>query len=92
MFYYRLLFIICYGYSVNAALADYFTGVGEFLGFAQKGDDLGDAVIDQRVPYEVSIADEKFIHEAVKLTGVALSELDSCHHRVSYYKIEVEDK
>lgn len=37
-----------------------------------------------KVPYEVSTTDEKFISEAFKLTGVALSELDSCQQRVKF--------
>lgn len=34
------------------------------------------------IPYELTSNDEKFLQEAMKLTGSPLSELDICHHRV----------
>lgn len=34
------------------------------------------------VPFELSVADEKFIADAQKYTDLALSELDLCQHRV----------
>lgn len=34
------------------------------------------------VPFELSVADEKFIADAQKYTDLSLSELDLCQHRV----------
>lgn len=79
-FLFILLHVLLYA---KAEFSDYFSAVSEFLGLGQKNDGYTGGVIEQQIPYEVSVADEKFIHEAAKLTGVALSELDSCQHRVS---------
>lgn len=80
------VFIIFILYNIecgNADLIDYFKNMGSYLGYGNKEQlYLNDDILDHTVPYEVSIPDEKFISEAAKLTGVALSELDSCQHRV----------
>lgn len=34
------------------------------------------------IPFELSLADEKFIADAQKYTDLSLSELDKCQHRV----------
>lgn len=80
--YQLLVFIILniYMLSVRCSVTDYLKSVGEYFGYTAKEVDNSD--YNNRIPYEVSIADEKFISEAAKLTGVALSELDSCQHRV----------
>lgn len=81
-----VLIILCFNaYQANATLiTDYLTSVGKFLGYNNAENiNFEDDILGQSVPYEVSIADEKFIHEAAKLTGVELSVLDSCQHRVS---------
>lgn len=74
--------ILTYLVTVNASLTSYFQQLGKYFGY---GDTAGSEIEDfynKRIPYEVSTADEKFISEAAKLTGLALSELDSCQHRV----------
>lgn len=35
------------------------------------------------IPFELSVADEKFIADAQKYTDLSLSELDICQHKVS---------
>lgn len=35
------------------------------------------------IPFELSVADEKFIADAQKYTDLSLSELDVCQHKVS---------
>ncbi|XP_044751710.1 protein brambleberry-like [Coccinella septempunctata] len=64
---------------VTPALNDYIKDWGRYFGYgeSEKIDDF-----NQNIPYEVATMDEKFISEAAKLTGVALSELDSCQQRV----------
>ena len=37
-----------------------------------------------KIPFELSVADEKFITDAQKYTDLKLSELDVCQHKVSY--------
>ncbi|XP_050309369.1 protein brambleberry-like [Anthonomus grandis grandis] len=68
----------------ESALQDYINGITSYLGFNRENDSTEVHSVEymQQIPYEVSALDEKFIQEAVKLTGVAISELDSCQHRV----------
>lgn len=40
------------------------------------------SVSTSSVPFELSVADEKFIADAQKYTDLSLSELDLCQHRV----------
>lgn len=72
-------------YQVNAlgSVTDYLKSVGEYFGYSQHKN-LNENEFTNKIPYEVSTADEKFISEAAKLTGLALSELDSCQHRVRF--------
>ena len=63
---------------VESSLIDY---VKNYFNYEEPETDVGEFA--QRIPYEVSTVDEKFISEAAKLTGVALSELDSCQQRVN---------
>lgn len=69
-------------HQAEASFGDYVNSIGSYFSSEKtvESEDSGD--LPQKIPYEVSIADEKFISEAAKLTGVALSELDSCQHRV----------
>ncbi|KAI4465757.1 protein gamete expressed 1 [Holotrichia oblita] len=67
----------------NAFVSEYFKGVTEFFGFNKE--QPTEAIVgefNKGVLYEVSTVDEKFISEAAKLTGVALSELDKCQQRI----------
>ncbi|KAJ8939936.1 hypothetical protein NQ318_007864 [Aromia moschata] len=66
---------------VQCSLSDYINSIGSYFGFQQGGDDAVE-IYDQNIPYEVSTIDDKFLAEAAQLTGVALSELDSCQQRV----------
>lgn len=71
--------------STNAFINDYISNVKHYLGIGnQNHDEETEEVFQRKVPYEVSTVDEKFLSEAAKLTGVVLSELDSCQHRVNY--------
>ncbi|XP_064212659.1 protein brambleberry isoform X2 [Tribolium castaneum] len=68
-------------WQVQTGFTDYVKTIGSYFTFTEpESDSVGEFV--QRIPYEVSTVDEKFISEAAKLTGVALSELDSCQQRV----------
>ncbi|XP_066251045.1 protein brambleberry-like [Euwallacea similis] len=71
-------------YYVQANLQDYIKGIASYFSPSNSGkqDELYGSEYTQNIPYEVSTLDEKFISEAVKLTGVAISELDSCQQRV----------
>lgn len=42
-------------------------------------------VPDVTVPFEVKTEDEKFLQEAKKYTGLKMSDLDTCQHRVSIF-------
>ncbi|CAH0557887.1 unnamed protein product [Brassicogethes aeneus] len=68
-------------YEVHAGIGDYVSSLGEYFGYKQEQEENVEG-FEQKIPYEVSTIDEKFLNEAAKLTGVALSELDSCQHRV----------
>lgn len=68
--------------STEAVFNDYITGIKKYFGISEHQDVEETDIFQRKVPYEVSITDEKFINEAAKLTGVVLSELDSCQHRV----------
>ena len=37
------------------------------------------------IPFELTVADEKFISDAQKYTDLSLSELDVCQHKVSIH-------
>lgn len=76
-----LILQIIYQASALGSVTDYLKSVGEYFGYHQTND-LNENEFNNKIPYEVSTADEKFISEAAKLTGLALSELDSCQHRV----------
>lgn len=77
--------LICFSLTCSDAfVSDYFKGVTDFFGFnKEQTTETTTGEFDRGVLYEVSIVDEKFISEAAKLTGVALSELDKCQQRVS---------
>ncbi|CAG9859936.1 unnamed protein product [Phyllotreta striolata] len=74
---YLLIFI-----NINLVLCNIFQTVGNYLGFKTQDNEVETDLFELKVPYEVSTIDENFIKEAAKLTGLALSELDSCQHRV----------
>lgn len=73
-------------YTVEAGFTDYITNVGSYFGFHNHNENKDESgeFYNQKIPYEVSTTDEKFLNEAAKFTGVALTELDSCQQRVSY--------
>lgn len=82
--YYNFILIIsiCLTCS-NAFVSNYVKGITNFLGF--NNDEPTENTVEEfnnKVLYEVSTIDEKFISEAAKLTGVAPSELDKCQQRV----------
>ncbi|KRT86824.1 hypothetical protein AMK59_1263 [Oryctes borbonicus] len=67
----------------NAFVSNYVKGITDFFGFNKE--QSTETTIDgfnKGVLYEVSTVDEKFISEAAKITGVALSELDKCQQRI----------
>lgn len=73
--------------SANGSFGSYFQQIGKYFGYGQTSELELEDIYNKRIPYEVSASDEKFISEAVKLTGVALSELDSCQQRVRPFPI-----
>lgn len=78
--YSSLLIITVVNFQMTTpALNDYMKDIGKFFGYVETEEFID---FKQNIPYEVSTMDEKFISEASKLTGVALSELDSCQQRV----------
>lgn len=68
--------------SANASFSSYFEQLGKYFGYSETAELEAHDLYTKRIPYEVSTADEKFISEAAQLTGVALSELDSCQQAV----------
>lgn len=78
-----LCFLLTFLVSANAQFSSYLQQLGKYFGYGETNDLQSKDIYTKRIPYEVSTADEKFIAEAAKLTDVALSELDSCQHRVS---------
>lgn len=71
---------------VQASITDYFRNALNYFN-SEKSDTQEIVDLKRNVPYELSLTDEKFIEEAIKLTGVDKSELDSCQHRVTYKKL-----
>lgn len=81
----RTTYYICFYFVLNShlALGNWITDIGKYFGYSQQQDNNGETEIYQQIiPYEVSTTDESFIKEAAKLTDLALSELDTCQHRV----------
>ncbi|KAK5646978.1 hypothetical protein RI129_005442 [Pyrocoelia pectoralis] len=79
----RVYFILLLCNNYNCQLFDYLKSVGKYFGYEGKEiQEWNDEILNQVIPYEISQSDENFISEAAKLTGVALSALDSCQHRV----------
>lgn len=78
----QFLVLLTFLVNTNATLSGYFQQLGKYFGYCENSDLETKDFYNKRILYEVSSADEKFITEAAKLTGVALSELDSCQHRV----------
>ncbi|KAK4880353.1 hypothetical protein RN001_008499 [Aquatica leii] len=76
------IFTLCN--NVNCEFYQYVKRVGLYFGYGNEEvqENINDEMLGQVVPYELPVSDEKFISEAAKLTGVALSQLDSCQHRV----------
>lgn len=68
-------------------MSEYMKGMSSFFGFnKEESTKTPSDEFNGEILYEVSTIDEKFISEAAKLTGVALSELDKCQQRVySFY-------
>lgn len=70
--------------NTNASFSSYIQQLGKYFGYDETTDLDSKDLYKKRILYEVSDTDEKFIAEAVKLTGVSMSELDSCQQRVSF--------
>ncbi|XP_023025731.1 protein brambleberry [Leptinotarsa decemlineata] len=66
----------------NALFDNLFTGIRSYFHNEGPMEDYQEEMYNQKIPYEVSTTDEKFLSEAAKLTGVALTDLDSCQQRV----------
>ncbi|KAK9870481.1 hypothetical protein WA026_008039 [Henosepilachna vigintioctopunctata] len=80
---FAIFFVVCtFGRSglVHGGFNDYIKDIREYFGYSGTKHIKED--FTHNIPYEVSSLDEKFISEAAKLTGVALSQLDSCQQRV----------
>ncbi|KAJ8969351.1 hypothetical protein NQ317_016136 [Molorchus minor] len=77
-----IFFYLCFLVTVDAGLSDYINNIGAYFGYSKQISYDDGEVFSQRIPYEVSTVDDKFLAEAAKLTGVALSELDTCQQRV----------
>lgn len=76
-----LIFLI---HSCSGEIFGFVNMVSNFLGYNSKDQDVdADSKFENKIPYEVSRLDENFITEAAKLSGMTLSQLDSCQHRVS---------
>ncbi|KAL3282470.1 hypothetical protein HHI36_005653 [Cryptolaemus montrouzieri] len=77
-----LLIVILFGKcgETHGGLHNYIKDIGKYFGYSLS-ENSGEEY-NLNIPYEVSTMDEKFISEAAKLTGVALSELDSCQQKV----------
>lgn len=82
-----ILALLVHPHISDAFIKSYVKNIGEYFGYKQGENEISESEFHQRIPYEVSTVDEKFISEAAKLTGVALSELDSCQHRVKFYSL-----
>lgn len=81
----KIFILLLFLMPTDAFIDDYISGIRNYLGISKQSvEDTGTEIFERKVPYEVSAIDEKFISEAAKLTGVVLSELDSCQHRVRY--------
>lgn len=76
---------------VFSGLSDYFSPLTTF--FSSSSTETNSVSlsndIDHKIPYEISVSDEKFISQAIKLTGVQESELDKCQHAVSFFLISL---
>ncbi|XP_065163475.1 protein brambleberry-like [Atheta coriaria] len=69
--------------SAHGGLTDYLNGVKTYFGYDSTENQVeGFEGFETKIPYEVAPADEKFISQAIELTGVAVSELDACQHRL----------
>lgn len=78
------ILIFCFiALCTGAVFSDYINSIGSYFGFHNENNDDSVEIYNQKIPYEVSTTDERFLNEAAKLTGVALTELDSCQQRVT---------
>lgn len=88
-FVYKCLHLFCLFVLIkqsNCSFFDYIPSIGDsvkksWFGWDEKSTELS----LQKVPYEIEVTDEKFIEQAAKFTGVSLSELDKCQHRVRIF-------
>lgn len=78
----KVFFLFFFIGTSESFLNNYISGIKNYFGFHNQYEQEITDIYERKVPYEVSTTDEKFISEAAKLTGVVLSELDSCQHRV----------
>lgn len=83
------IFLLLLGVSfVNSSITDYFKNAFSYFQNDNEENKSNDLVnFEKKVPYELSLIDEKFIADAIKLTGIGASELDKCQHRVSRKQI-----
>lgn len=79
MFYLVILINVTCG-----SILDYIPLGKSLFGNSEITDGNTNELSTQKVPYEVEVTDEKFIEQAAKFTGVSLSDLDKCQHRVMY--------
>lgn len=75
------LLTLCISFA-SGGFSDYLNSVSSYFTISSSNNDEGNSEVDQNIPYEVSLPDEKFISQAIQLSGVQQSELDSCQHRV----------
>lgn len=84
-----VLFITLISVTRGQSIFDYIPFGKSLFGYSDGSENSRELSL-QKVPYEVEVTDEKFIEEAAKFTGVSLSDLDKCQHRVMYmYTLEV---
>lgn len=86
--YYTLYLFMFNAFAINesASVFDYLpTFANSWFETSDKRSENAELQAMQKVPYEVAVVDEKFIEQAAKYTGVALSELDKCQHRVRIF-------
>lgn len=79
----NIFFLLFFIVTTEAFINDYISGIKNYFGIHNQYEEEVTDIYERKIPYEVSTTDEKFISEAAKLTGVVLSELDSCQHRVT---------
>lgn len=83
-----VLFITLISMARAQSIFDYIPFGKALFGYSDGSENSRELSL-QKVPYEVEVTDEKFIEQAAKFTGVSLSDLDKCQHRV-VFKLQTE--